>query len=89
MAHDLDIEKALLDMGFPMQMINLMWQNENPRNVFEAVEMIVAHQEAVLSSEEEDYDLEYDSQIARKEFKSLRRNHLESVLSKRTDHLDG
>ena len=54
----MDIDKALLDMGFTMQMINLMWQNENPRNVFEAVEMIVAHQEAVESSEEEELDPE-------------------------------
>ena len=85
MTHDLDIDKALLDMGFTMQMINLMWQNENPRNVFEAVEMIVAHQEAVATSEEEDYDPEYDLHFERQNNENLRRNHLESVLSKRTD----
>ena len=81
----MDIDKALLDMGFTMQMINLMWQNENPTNVFEAVEMILAHQEAVQSSEEEHYDPEYDINFERQNNENLRRNHLVSVLSKRTD----
>jgi hypothetical protein len=87
MTHDLDIDKALLGMGFTMQMINLMWQNENPRNVFEAVEMIVAHQECVESSEdEESYDPEYDSHIEKENYRSLRRkNPFVSVLSIKND----
>ena len=44
-------------MGFPKEMIDLMWLNEKPTNIFDAVELLVAHQEAIDSSEEEDNHL--------------------------------
>ena len=57
LGHDVVIDEALLKMGFSKEMIDLMWLNEKPTNIFDAVELLVAHQEAIDSSEEEDNHL--------------------------------
>lgn len=36
-AHDVDIDRALHEMGFDSKIIEKMWQNEQPNDIIEAV----------------------------------------------------